>query len=161
MTAMRRADPRLRRYLGFAAAAALVAGALAAVGAMLGGESGRWPGTAAGAVAGCAAALAASLAGGLVVALGPSDPRVAAPRALGATGVRLAVLAALVAGAALGGGLAVRPLLLWAVLGHLALLAVDTRYALAEAAAKRRDEAVEKTMETTRTDRTRPETDER
>jgi hypothetical protein len=138
MSLLRHADPRVRRYLGFAALATLVAGALAAAGAAVGGESGAWPGTAAGALAGCAVSLAASLAGGLAIALRPPDPRAAAARALGATGLRLAAVAALAAVVALSGRVAVEPLLVWTAISHLALLAVDTRYALAEAAAAAR-----------------------
>jgi hypothetical protein len=135
MSLLRHADPRARRYLGFAASAMLVAGALAAAGAAVGGESGAWPGTAAGALAGCAVSLAASLAGGLAIALRPPDPRAVAVRALAATGLRLAAVAALAAVVALSGRVAIRPLLIWTAISHMALLAVDTRYALAEAAA--------------------------
>jgi hypothetical protein len=142
MTQLRHADPRARRYLGFAAVAALVAGALAAAAAAVGGETGAWPGTAAGAVAGCAVSLAASLAGGLAIALRPPEPRAVAARALTAMAVRLAAVAALAAVVALSGRVPVRPLLLWTAISHVALLAVDTRYALAEAAAAaRRSEA--------------------
>lgn len=139
MTQFRHASPRARRYLGFAALAALVAGVLAAFGAWAGGAGGRWPGTASAAVAGCAVSLAASLAGGLPIALLPPDPRAAATRALGAMGLRLALVAALATAVALGTGVAVRALLVWTAVAHLALLAIDTRYALAEAAAAQAD----------------------
>ena len=165
MTQLRHAEPRVRRYLGFAAAAALVAGGLAATGAAVGGESGAFPGTAAGALAGCAVSLAASLAGGLAIALRPPDPRAVAARALGATGLRLAAVAALAAVVALSGKVAIRPLLVWTAISHLALLVIDTRYALAEtAAATRRPQATgaagtpeETTPEETRPGETRPD----
>lgn len=123
------------RYLGFAAGAAAAAAAVAAIGWWI--ASGRGgPAAGAAAVTGCGIALAASLVGGLVVARRPADPRTAAVGALGATGLRLGVVAVLGTLVALSGRVPVKPLLLWTALGYLALLAVDTRYALAEAKAR-------------------------
>jgi hypothetical protein len=55
--------------------------------------------------------------------------------------VRLAAVAALAAVVALSGRVAVRPLLIWTAISHLALLAVDTRYALVATAAAQRSAA--------------------
>lgn len=127
------------RYLGFAALAAMVAAAVAAAGWWVAGSlAGDWggPEAAVAAVAGSGIALAASLIGGIVIARPPADPRIAAMSALGATGLRLAALAALAVLVAVAGGLLLKPFLLWTAIGHFALLAVDTRYALAEARAR-------------------------
>ncbi len=122
---------RQGRYLGFAAVAAAVAAAVGAIGFWIAGG----PGAGAAAAAGCGIALAASLVGGLVIARRPDDPRTAAVSALGATGLRLGAVAALVVLVALSGRVPLKPLLLWTAIGYVALLAVDTRYALAEAKA--------------------------
>jgi hypothetical protein len=122
------------RYLGFALRAAAVAAAVGAIGLWIAGGRGG-PDAGAAAAAGCGIALAASLVGGLVIARRPADPRTAAVSALGATGLRLAAVAALVVLVALSGWVPLKPLLLWTAIGYVALLAVDTRYALAEAKA--------------------------
>lgn len=123
---------RQGRYLGFAAVAAAVAAAVGAIGFWIAGGRGG-PDAGAAAAAGSGIAFAASLAGGLVIARRPADPRTAAVAALGATGLRLGAVAVLVALVALSGRLPLKPLLLWTAIGYVALLAVDTRYALAEA----------------------------
>lgn len=123
------------RYLGFAVQAVIVAAAVGAIGWWVAGGRGG-PDASVAAAVGCGIALAASLTGGIVVARRPTDPRIAAVSALGATGLRLGALAVLAVLVALSGRLPLKPLLLWALIGHLALLAVDTRYAVAEAKAR-------------------------
>lgn len=129
---------RSRRFLGFALRAAGVAALVAVAGWFF---APRWfasePASTAvrAAVAGCAISLIASLAGGLLLAGRPADPQTAAVRALGATGLRLGVVAALVLTAGFGLGLALRPLLLWTAISYVALLALDTRFALSTSGA--------------------------
>lgn len=86
------------------------------------------------AMAGCAVSWIASLVGGLLLVAGPPDPQTAAVRALGATGLRLVAVVVLVMAASLGLGLPVKPLLLWTAISYVALLAVDTQFALTAAA---------------------------
>ena len=83
-------------------------------------------------LAGCALALLASAAGGIPVA---RSRRSATPAArlqamLAAMGLRFAVLLALGALAGLSGWFDSSPLLIWIAIGYLALLAVDTWYAV-------------------------------
>ncbi len=82
-------------------------------------------------LAGCGLALVASLAGTvpLVLARG-RRPQEAMPALLGSLALRLIVAIGLAVAAALSGLFAVVPLLVWLLLAHLALLAVDTHYAL-------------------------------
>jgi len=131
-----------RRYLRFAAAAGGVAGLLVLVGWLPTGRLAGSGGVAA-MLAGCAIGLAGSLVGGLAVACGErSGPdgagRPGAPpvfRALAATGLRFGVVVGLAAVAGLSGRFPLRPLLLWTAIGYLALLVVDSRYAVAAARA--------------------------
>lgn len=128
-----------RRFARFAAAAAAVAALIAAVGWVV---APRWggAGAAAAALVACAACFAGSLAGGLVLVTGRSDPQSAAIRVLAAMGARLVVVVGAVAAAALGGALPLRPLLLWTALCYVALLALDTRFALTAAQAPADDD---------------------
>ncbi len=122
-------------YGRFAALSAAVAALLAAVGWvptrwLMGGESAEAAAAGRAMLAGCAIGLVGSLLGGLPVILGGGRT---APvfRALAGTAIRLAATAALAAGAALSGRVAVVPLVAWTAISYLVLLAVDTRYALA------------------------------
>jgi len=83
-------------------------------------------------LAGCALALLASAAGGIPVA---RSRRSATPAAklqamLASMGLRFAVLLALGALAGSSGWFDGSPLLIWIAIGYLALLAVDTWYAI-------------------------------
>lgn len=126
-----------RRYLRFAATAAAVAAGLVAVGWLptrrLGGD-----GAVAAMLAGCGISLAASLGSGLVMTRGAGrvGAQPAAPlfRALGGMGLRLAAVVVLGFAAGLSGYFPPVPLLLWVALSYLALLVVDTRFALEVAA---------------------------
>ena len=145
-----------RRYLRFAAGAALAAGVLAVIGYIVTGRA--WGSQAAvAAVAGCGVSLGASLIGGLVLARPLSDPRDAVTRAFGANGLRLLAVAALAALVVALTGLPLKPFLLWTGIAYAALLAVDTRYALtatalgagaSEAAAGATDDSVDDDAET-------------
>jgi hypothetical protein len=147
------------RYLGFAVQAALVAVAVGAIGWWIAGSRGG-PEAAVAAAVGCGIALAASLIGGVAVARRPADPRIAAVSALGANGLRLGALAALAILVAMSGRVSLKPLLLWTLGGHLALLAaVDTRYAMAEAQAGEKARAGEKAQAPRKTDAREAETE--
>jgi hypothetical protein len=128
------AAPR-RRYLRFAATAA-AASALLALGGWL--PTRRLAGSegVAALLAACAIGLAGSLAAGLVSLRGGGAGAAPVLRALAATGLRFAVVVALALAAAWSGRFPLRPLLLWTAISYLALLAVDTRFALAAAAAR-------------------------
>jgi hypothetical protein len=135
-----------RRYLLFAAAAAGATVLLVAVGWLPIGRLAGAAGVAA-MLAACAIGLVGSLLGGLPIALAERTDREApagrpaAPpvfRAMAGTGLRFAVVVVLVAAAGLSGRLPLRPLLVWTAISYLALLAVDTRYAVAAASASSR-----------------------
>lgn len=119
---------RLARFVGLALGAAV---AVALIGYLptrrLGGE-----GASAAMLLGCAVSFSASVVGMLPLLLAPPD--LAAPdrtvRSLGSMVLRLGVLVMLGAAAALAGIVPLRPLILWIALSHLALLGVDTLYAL-------------------------------
>jgi hypothetical protein len=81
---------------------------------------------------GCALALFASLVGGIPVARSRRSPTPAArvTATMAAMGLRFGVLLALGLAMALSGGFERTPLLLGAAVSYLALLAVDTWYAV-------------------------------
>jgi hypothetical protein len=82
-------------------------------------------------VAGCVVGLLASLAGGVPVALGRrAGPQAAHQMMMLAMAVRFAAALALGLAAALSGAFAVRPLLVWIAILYVALLVVDTWYAV-------------------------------
>lgn len=117
-------------YLRFLVWATVVTAAVALVGYLptlrLGGE-GAIPAM----IAGCVVGLIASLAGGVPVALGRgAGPGAAHQTMMLAMAVRF--MAALVLGlaVALSGLFAVRPLLVWIAILYVALLVVDTWYAV-------------------------------
>lgn len=120
-------------YLRFLAWAVAVAALVAALGYVptrrLAGE-GAVPSM----LAGCALGLLASAAGGIPVARSRRLPAPAPAQRLQAMmlsmGLRFGVLAVLGASAALSGWFERGPLLLWVAISYLALLAVDTRYAV-------------------------------
>ncbi len=125
-----------RGYLKFAAAAAAVTAALAALGAVPTRSLADGPGVAAMLVA-CGLSLAASLAAGLPVARAAARPGGSPVVAvLAATGVRFAVIVPATVAAALSGRWPRGPLLVWVAISYLALLAVDTLYALGVAGAR-------------------------
>lgn len=127
-------SPVVRRYLGFAAAAAGLTAVLALVGWR---PTARWGGGPAltALAAGCGVSLAASLVSGLVVARAASRGPQMVLTALTAMGVRLAVVVVLAAAIAALGGLPFKPFLLWVAISYVGLLMVDTRYALGSAGA--------------------------
>jgi hypothetical protein len=120
-----------RRYLAFAALATAVAAAVAGAGVLL-TRLVAGPGADAAVVAGCAVSLAASLIGGLPLVIGRQD-RSMAVAALAATGLRLGVVLVLTLVLAVASGLARKPFLFGTAVSYLALLAVDTRFALVAA----------------------------
>lgn len=138
----------LRRYLGFllVAAAAAVAAGLAgwlptraaagreAVGAMVAALAVCWVGSALG---GLPIARSASAAAGRV----QGEPARRLNANLAAMGLRIAAVAAGAVAVAVAGRVPRGPFLLWIGIGYLALLVVDTLYAIdAARAADRRDD---------------------
>ena len=83
-------------------------------------------------IAGCAVGVLSSLVGGLPVLLARSDPTPAERlnRMLFGLALRFGVAIALGMAAALSGGFARYPLLLWVAISYLVLRPVDTRFAL-------------------------------
>ncbi len=81
--------------------------------------------------AGCVIGILASALGGVPIAMAQGKPPAARlSSALFATLVRLAATAVLGSVAALSGWFARSPLLLWIAISYVALLVVDTRYAV-------------------------------
>jgi hypothetical protein len=123
--------PSAAEYLRFLAWAAVVAGLIAALGwiparRLAGEDAGpAW-------LVGCALSLIASAVGGIPVARArrSADPAARVPAVMAAMGLRFAVVLALGAAVALSGGLARGPLLLGVAASYLALLMVDTWYAV-------------------------------
>lgn len=116
-------------YLRFLVWATVVTAAVALVGTLptlrLGGE-GAIPAM----IAGCVVGLLASLAGGVPVALGRASPRAAYPTMMAAMAVRFVAALVLGLAVALSGAFVVRPLLVWIAIVYVALLVVDTWYAV-------------------------------
>jgi hypothetical protein len=82
-------------------------------------------------LAGCAVGIVASALGGVPIALAKGKPAAARmPAVMAAMLLRLVVAMALGVAAALSGQFARGPLLLWITISYVALLVVDTRYAL-------------------------------
>jgi len=132
-----------RRYLRFAALALAVTVALAALGwipTLRRAGSEALPAL----LAGCAVSLAAALVGGWVLQRADPGSRlrgaaVQGPEAaqamvagLQAMGVRLLVLAALGTAVGLADVVPLEPFLIWMVISYLALLPVETRFALVD-----------------------------
>lgn len=118
------------RFLAWALAAVVLAAALGFVPTRrLGGEDAL-----AAMIAGCAVGWAASALGGIPVALGRGkaavNPAARLQGMLASMGLRFAVVLALGAAAAFSGLFGLKPLLLWIAISYLALLAVDTWYAV-------------------------------
>jgi hypothetical protein len=127
---------RTVEYLRFVATAVAVAVAL--------GLAGIWPTIRlAGAAAlpalgaGCAVAVIASALGGLPLALHGPEPVKRPQAVLLATTLRLLSVIALGSAALASGRFAGRPLVLWTALCYVALLAVDSRYAMRTAGGTR------------------------
>lgn len=132
-----------RRYLRFAALALAVTVALAALGwipTLRRAGSEALPAL----LAGCAVSLAAALVGGLVLQRADPESRLRGAAARGpeaaqamvaglqAMGVRLLVLAALGTAVGLADVVPLEPFLIWMVISYLALLPVETRFALVD-----------------------------
>ena len=79
-------------------------------------------------------AVAASAAGGVPIALAGPRPAGRPQAALVAMAVRLLTVTGLGMAAAASGRFAIRPLAIWTVIGYLAQLVVDSRYAMLAAA---------------------------
>jgi hypothetical protein len=106
------------RFVAWALAAVVLVAALGFVPTRrLGG-----PGALASMMAGCAVGWAASALGGIPVALGRGRAA--------SMGLRFGVVLALGAAAAFSGWFSLKPLLIWIAISYLALLAVDTWYAV-------------------------------
>jgi hypothetical protein len=123
------APSRLKRYLKFCGLSVAITVLLALLGwkptENLAGESGVVA-----MLAGCGISLLASLLGALPVAFGSMTAAMATTWTLASTAIRLAVAVLGAVGLLLSGWFLPLPLLLWVALSHLALLAVDTRFAL-------------------------------
>lgn len=146
----------LRHYLRFLALAAAVAVLVAAVGWLPTRRLAGAEGLTALLVA-CALCWLASALGGVPILLaarerpeetgGPGrSPGNALSAVLGASLVRFVAVVGLAVAVVLSGLVAPAPLLLWTALGYLALLAVDTRYALRATADGRADERMPRTL---------------
>jgi hypothetical protein len=131
---MSKARTPAAEYLRFLAWAAVVAAVAVAVGwwptRRLAGE-GALPAM----LVGCAVSLIASAVGAIPVALSRKAAAAPTPAArlqamLASMGLRFGVVLALGVVAALSGGFASGPLLIWIAIGYLVLLAVDTWYAV-------------------------------
>jgi hypothetical protein len=82
-------------------------------------------------LAGCVIGIVASALGGIPIALAHGKPAAARmPAVMAAMLLRLVMAVALGAVAALSGRFARGPLLIWIVITYVALLVIDTRYAL-------------------------------
>jgi hypothetical protein len=116
-------------YVRFLGASVAVAAAVAALGYLptlhLGGAA-AIPAL----LAGCAVAVVASAAGGVPIALSGPEPATRPQAALLAMAVRLATVLALGLAAVASGLFAARPLAIWTAISYVALLAVDSRYAM-------------------------------
>ena len=144
-------SPEPGRYLRFAGLSLAVMALLVALGWI---PTRRWAGAEAipALLVGCGVSLAAALVGGLVIVRTGANGRAGAEAAgaevgsrgasgaegpqalfsaLKAMGLRLVVLLGLATAAALSGAVALKPFLLWTGISYLALLPVETRYALA------------------------------
>lgn len=117
------------RFVAWALAAVVLVAALGFVPTRrLGGE-----GALAAMLAGCAVGWAASALGGIPVALGRGRTVAPAGRLqamLASMGLRFGVVLALGAAAAFSGWFGLKPLLIWIAISYVALLAVDTWYAV-------------------------------
>jgi hypothetical protein len=139
-----------RRYLGFVLLAAAVSAAIAAVGVPLtraAAGAAAVPAT----IAALAVCWAAAVVGGVPLWRAGAAGEVAAPgamltAALAAMGLRLAVAVAGAAALAVAGTVPRTPLLVWTAVGYLALLAVETRYAVGEVRARERSAAAAGTV---------------
>jgi hypothetical protein len=121
---------RSGRYARFLALAAAIVVALCAIGWVptrrLAGADGIVA-----MAAGCAISLlSAALAGGLLIVVGAETPEARMQRGFMAMVVRLAVVAALGAAAALSGELARQPLLFWMATAYVALLPLEVKLAI-------------------------------
>jgi hypothetical protein len=114
------------RFLGWAAAVAVVSALLGYVPTRRLGGEGALPAM----IAGCAIGLVASAVGALPALA--REPGRAAPLQgmLAAMGLRLATIVVLGLSVGLSGWFPTRPLLLWIALGYVGQLALDTRYAI-------------------------------
>ncbi len=137
MTQIREPDPQgtaaaKDQYLGFLKALAGILAVLLVLGylptARLAGDDGI-----AAMVAGCGVSLVGSAAGTVPFLLSRSwTPVESMPVLMGSIALRIVVVVALAALAALTFELAIRPFLVWVALSHASLLVADTSYARAQ-----------------------------
>jgi len=129
MSAARTPAAEYVRFLAWGLAATVLAALLGYVPTRrLGGEEAL-----AAMIAGCAIGWLASALGGIPVALGrgkAANPTAKLQAMLASMGLRFAVVLALGAAAAFSGWFGLKPLLLWIAISYMALLAVDTWYAV-------------------------------
>jgi hypothetical protein len=129
MSAARTPAAEYVRFLAWALAATALAALLGFVPTRrLGGEEALRA-----MIAGCSVGLLASALGGIPVALGrgkAADPTARLQAMLASMGLRFAVVLALGAAAAFSGWFGLKPLLLWIAFSYMALLTVDTWYAV-------------------------------
>ena len=116
------------RYLRFLSAVAVAVAVLAAIGYFT--SAGRGDSSLEAMLAALAATGLASAVSGIPLALVGGPPHASFNRSLIAMLVRMVVVAALAAACLLSLGLAQTPFLVWLVIGYLALLAVDTAFAV-------------------------------
>jgi hypothetical protein len=128
MTAARSPAAEYLRFSGWALAAATGVALLGYLPTLRLGGKGALPAM----IAGCAVGLFASLVGGVPVALarGSSEPAVRSQAAMASMAVRFGVVLALGLAAALSGAFERGPLLIWIAVSYMALLVIDTWYAL-------------------------------
>jgi hypothetical protein len=129
MSAARTPAAEYVRFLAWGLAATALAALLGFVPTRrLGGE-----GALGAMIAGCVVGWLASALGGIPVALGRgkvADPTARLQAMMASMGLRFGVVLALGAAAAFSGWFGLKPLLLWIAISYMALLAVDTWYAV-------------------------------
>ena len=128
MTAARSPAAEYLRFSGWALAAATGAALLGYLPTLRLGGEGALPAM----IAGCAVGFLASLAGGVPVALARRSPQpaVRSQALMASMAVRFGVVLALGLAAALSGLFERGPLLVWIAVSYMALLVVDTWYAV-------------------------------
>lgn len=128
MTAARSPAAEYLRFSGWALAAATGAALLGYLPTLRLGGEGALPAM----IAGCAVGFLASLAGGVPVALARRSPQPAgrSQAAMASMAVRFGVVLALGLAATLSGLFERGPLLVWIAVSYMALLVVDTWYAV-------------------------------
>jgi hypothetical protein len=129
MSAARTPAAEYVRFLAWALAATALAALLGFVPTRRLGGDGALPAM----IAGCVIGWLASALGGIPVVLGrgkAADPTARLQAMLASMGLRFGVVLALGSAAAFSGWFGLKPLLLWIAISYMALLAVDTWYAV-------------------------------